>query len=119
MTSFSAEIHFCQGKFKSVSFIGHASCGTCDKKEEHKGCKYHKSENPCCETTILQHESADDFLNNPADFNVVQSVDFVIVYTLLDFALFTGERKTEVVIDDYAPPLPNRDIPVLVRSLLI
>lgn len=100
--------HFCGNRVASVSILGDGGC-TCGAMDDSSN---------CCHTER-------EFFQVDDDFSVasVQALSFhtasivaVFVYTL---SLEFDEDGRLVAYLNYKPPIPDRDIPVLMQSFLI
>lgn len=117
--------HFCQGEALNYQIVlGKSSLG-CDIN----GDTCNKSENPgenlsdinntsCCETEYQNLSSTDDFI---IEKNIINypNTDVIAAYlfSVLVLDIFHGTEDMYYV--DYAPPLFERDIPVLFQTFLI
>ncbi len=126
--SFAVDLHFCQGKLKSVSLLGEAK--TCHEKQDKVmvACPKHgtmmvdaatcgSDKNGCCQNKSLQIESnQDEVLPVSNKIAQVQLQNFALAYA----ATFYSYPSTSVTPDyqEYKPPLILRDIPVLIQCFL-
>ncbi len=100
--------HICGNRVASVSMTGDAGC-TCGAMEDAAS---------CCHSERQFFQVDDDFSVAP-----VQSLDFsaaailsVVAYNL-SFDHLVEEGQTKYL--NYKPPIPDKDIPVLIQSFLI
>jgi len=128
----AVDMHFCQGKLKTVSLIGKAkTCHEIATSTTVKQCPNHQlmttekegcsiDQKSCChnKTVLLDADQNQD----------IQAVDVVISQQLQQFVavcvavLFTNNLNIEsdnVAFADYQPPFIPRDIPVLIQSFLL
>jgi len=127
---FAMDMHFCQGKLKSVSFFGKAK--TCHDMADNtmKNCPHHKKmmaekkgcseDKNCCSNKTVHFQSDQDHQLQTADFVVTKQLkQFVIAYV----SVFLGEdfdlKREVIAFARYKPPLIPRDIPVLHQAFLL
>ena len=102
--------HYCMGRVKSVAVFHHAeNCMGNDLIDPM----------PCCED--VNQELKVDHLTK-ASFDFESSANFyqlaIITYFVLNSDLASVEND-KPAFQNYAPPPPDRDIPVLIQSFLI
>ena len=72
----------------------------------------------CCENQYTQISIEDDY-NNPAVVKAPVDFQFVAVFVVTYFNLYSFNASTEAEYTGYSPPLLDLDIPVLIQSFLI
>lgn len=124
-TGFSVGMHFCAGKISDLSFYGEASeCFMEQKSQTQPPCNTYMNEEfpkgSCCEDHQLivdQLESATEtnglVLSKTLHLKVIAAIKVVILQ------LFAPQEELKPAYALYISPSIARDIPVLVRSLLI
>ena len=126
------DMHYCMGHLKNVNFFGKAK--TChDKvrpiknahcKKIQKAChqKFAVSQsqkaNGCCDNHSIQYDLDTEFIQS--SFDILVGFD----YQSLSINNFSARffESSNIVIPAfllYKPPIPERDIPVLIQSFLI
>lgn len=129
---FAVDMHYCQGKLKSVSFFGKAkTCHEMSDTASMKNCPHHQKimeqkegcsidKKDCCSNKTVYFQSDQDQQVQTSDFVVSKQLQqFVIAYVA---AFFTNDFSIEsdaVSFVLYKPPLISRDIYVLVQSFLL
>ncbi len=127
-TGFSVDIHYCQGKLKSISLLGEAQ--SCFEKAQKSPCKKHattchahidkESHKGCCdnETFFIQLD-ADYPLGqiNTLTWEQVTSA-FSFLWSFI-FSFHDRDYHTIIPHQNYKPPLLDLDIPVLFQSFLL
>ena len=128
---FSLDMHFCEGKLKTVNLFGKAK--SCHKKANEQAmndCHHHcemmvqnevcsEGENNCCENKTLKFDNDQDKEIQTSNYLVnIQSQSFFTVFVIEFFAdfLFSSGNPS---VKQYKPPLILRNIPVLVQSFLL
>ncbi|ADR22096.1 hypothetical protein MATR_02670 [Marivirga tractuosa] len=115
--------HYCGGSAVESQFVlGHAELN-CGMSDMDKICENGSSEEkqikkkPCCENEYQSLEMADEFQHQVfgSSLNLEFISTFVVTFTGRSF--LSTKHKAEFT--NYAPPLIERDIPVLVQSFLI
>ena len=129
--SFAVDMHYCNGKLKSVSLFGKAQ--TCHEKavdNEKPTCPHHQKmkeqsngdeidKNDCCEnkTTIIQAD--DDHTKSDLVVPTLQQLQqFVIAYILVFHAKITTDKQS-IQEFSYLSPFISRDIYVLSEAFLL
>lgn len=100
--------HYCGSHIASVSLLGDGGC-SCDGMQNTHG---------CCHTDRAFFQVDDDYSVTPVQtLNLSSASHFsLLIYRLsleFDFNIHN------VVYANYKPPLPDKDIPVLIQSFLI
>ncbi len=131
-TGFSLDIHYCQGKIKSIGLFGEASSchetteeSSCNKKTE-GCCKAKKTSTKdtrkdCCKNKTVNIQFDADFTDaqttpviEPQNLQYTTPLNVFYAYRYnLDFL------GSIVRYSNYKPPLLDRDIPILVQSFLL
>ena len=110
--------HFCGGKaFKHALLFSPSELG-CGMENGKDDCdKTTKIENDCCKNQSILISIKDNFQPSLAKISVVPHFIFVTIAAIL-FSVPTVS-STIISFQDYHPPLPDKDIPVLFQSFLI
>ena len=129
--SFAVDMHYCNGKLKSVSLFGKAQ--TCHEKtiaNKTSTCSHHQKtqkqsnddeidKNDCCEnkTTIIQAD--DDRTKSDLTVPTLQQLQqFAIAYILVFHAKITIDKQS-IQEFSYLSPFISRDIYVLSEAFLL
>ena len=124
------DMHYCQGKLKSVSFLGKAeschdmasammpNCPHHQKMiEKTEGCSMDKKD--CCDSKTILIQSDVDEINTSSKIVVSQELQqFVVAF----IEVFFNNNYVENIAPNYQyyyPPIVVKDIPVLHQSFLI
>ena len=100
--------HFCGKRLASISVLGDGGC-SCGVMEGASG---------CCHTERSFFQLDDDFSVAPVQsFNVASASIISIFVYHLSFDFLKSDRS--VALLNYKPPIPDKDIPVLIQSFLI
>ena len=131
-TGLAVDMHFCQGKLKSINFFGEAkscheiaindviSCkhhqGTMKNTQEDN---YTKSKKECCENKFiyLQLDQDQQTYTNEIVLNQ-QLKQFLTAFQIVFLSGFDHIIVNVVAQKHYKPPLIPKDIPVLIQSFL-
>jgi hypothetical protein len=129
--SFSADVHYCQGEFKSMSFVGKAkTCHDIEATAPMKNCKHHQKAkaaqkscggetNGCCDNKSFNYDLDQDQQIQNVDFVVNKQVEqFIAAYVFSFYTNITVEKEA-IACEYYKPPLIPKDIPVFIQSLLL
>ena len=110
--------HFCGGKaFKHALLFSPSDLG-CGMENGKDDCdKTTKIDNDCCKNQSILISIKDNFQSSSSKINAEQHFIFVTIATIL-FSVTTTEQQV-ILFQDYHPPLPDKDIPVLFQSFLI
>ena len=101
--------HYCMGRLKSIAVFEQAKA--CFDQEE-------KESMPCCED-VSEELRVENLTKTSVDFDCsTQLVATLITLPTFDH-LFVSYIQEEFTQNNYSPPLPSRDIPVLMQSFLI
>lgn len=129
--SFAVDMHYCNGKLKSVSLFGKAkSCHEKTVTNKKPVCPYHQkmqkqstddkmNKNDCCEnrTTIIQAD--DDRSKSDLVAPTFQELQqFAIAYLLVFHKIITNDKQSIQEIS-YQSPFITRDIYVLSEAFLL
>lgn len=115
--------HYCGGKaVKTSVMLGQEdlSCGMTDMETP---CK-NQPQSPtvkskgCCENQYVQFEIEDDYNSSTVVETPVQ-MDFVAAFIISYINLYSFDASAEAEYLNYAPPLLDLDIPVLIQSFLL
>lgn len=115
--------HYCGGKAVKTSIMlgqEHLSCGMTDMESP---CEKHP-ESPsvtsksCCENLYVQFEIEDDYNSSTIVETQVQ-IDSVAAFIISSVNLYSFDASAEAEYLNYAPPLLDLDIPVLIQSFLL
>jgi len=115
--------HYCGGKaVKNSISLGHddIDCGMANMDtpcENNPNSPTIKRKN-CCENKYTQVSIEDDY-NNPVVVKALVDYQFVAVFVVTYFNLYSFNASTEAEYTDYSPPLLDFDIPILIQSFLI
>ncbi|MGB1039980.1 MAG: HYC_CC_PP family protein [Flavobacteriales bacterium] len=100
--------HICGNRIASVSVTGDAGC-TCGEMDDASN---------CCHSERQFFQLDDDFSVAPVQsLNLSAATILAVVAYNLSFDLLVEEGETEYL--NYKPPIPDKDIPVLIQSFLI
>ena len=143
---FSVDMHYCQGKLKSVAFFGKAkSCHdkleAVSKKDgcthhqkmnaQKKGCSFHQKmeqenkscsmdEKDCCKNkTVYFKANFDDQVKASIFVDSAPLQYFVAAFVTTFVATDFSIESKVASYANYKPPFIARDIPVLVESFLL
>lgn len=121
--SFTLNIHLCMGQIESVALFKESkACEMANQvapcaKEKHNWHGHQLSKNGCCEDHSIFIEGQDEITKTASvaisDLQFVAALYAVVTY------LFAQPSVDTVSYNAYSPPLFERDIPVLIQSLLI
>ncbi len=124
------DMHYCQGKLKSVSFLGKAE--TCHDMASAKmpnwphhtkmmspseGCSLDKKD--CCDNKSIHIQSDVDEVETSSELVVSQNLQHFVVAFVAVFLKNNSLEKTTLSFQYYHPPIVVKDIPVLHQSFLI
>ena len=128
--SYAVDMHYCQGKLKSISFFGKAK--TCHDMAESamKNCPHHKKmkaeekgcseDKNCCSNKTVHFQSDQDQQVQNLDFVVSNQLQqFVIAFVAVFMANDFNIEHEAIAFAYYKPPLIQKDIPVLNQSFLL
>ena len=128
---FAADVHFCQGKFKSLSFIGKAkNCHEKASTSTMKNCPNHqkmmrqnqacsKKDDNCCDnkTVLLKNDLEKIKPASQLEINF-EFQKFAVAFIAAFFKpLYFEEQPSSY--NPYRAPIISRDIPVLNQSFLL
>lgn len=115
-TSFQVGLHLCQGEVQEIAFFSKPA--GCEKERELPPCHRHQKSS-CCDDETIVHK-ADDLT---ATSKVITPEAPDQLYTVVPFLLISEVVPTSTVpaypFNLYRPPLPDSDLIVAYRSLLI
>ena len=116
-TGFTISSHKCGGRIhkQHINFTAEdLSCGMED--EESNSCDTNSIEDDCCQNEFQTFKVTDQFQASNGG-----SVDayFLAAFVHATIQLFTIESTDYSEYKNYKPPLPDKDIPVLIQSFLI
>lgn len=127
---FAIDMHFCQGKLKSVSFFGKAkSChDMVDKSMEN--CPHHQKmmtgkeacleDKDCCSNKTVYFQSDQDQELQKSDFVISTSLQqFVLAYVAVFLSSDYTIAHEAIPFAHYKPPLIQKDIPIFHQSFLL
>lgn len=108
-TGITLNKHYCMGRLKSIAVNEHAE--HCFEGEE--------EQMPCCKD-ISEELKVEEITTVGFDFDATPDLYqlAIVQYVLLQNHNF-GLQSEKPHFQHYSPPLPDRDIPVLVQSFLI
>ncbi len=110
--------HFCGGKVFKHALLFTPSALGCGMENGKDDCdKTTKIETDCCKNQSILISIKDNFQPSLAKISVEQHFIFVNVAALLFSVPTTIQNK--ISFQDYKPPLPDKDIPILFQSFLI
>jgi hypothetical protein len=120
--SFSADVHFCNGDFKSFSLVGEASsCHTAKKS-----CSHHKdigiekdSERDCCKNKTIKIDDLDKDFNLSAEMELTDLQIQFLIFFVPKFFFVASPIKVKSDFPAMNDPLPSEDIYVLLGRFLI
>lgn len=109
-TGMTLNKHYCMGRLVSVAV--NESAAPCSENGE-------PVQMPCCED-VSEELKVEEVAQASFDFNATPDLYqlAIVTYFLLDAPLVSVEQG-QVKFQNYSPPPPDRDIPVLVQSFLI
>ena len=127
---FTLDMHFCQGKLKSVNVLGKAkNChelatampAKCPHHKamaaENTGCS--KAENDCCNNKTLRFQLDQDQTKPAFDFEINQPLlQFITAFVTVFFTNNFGEKDIPS-FKNYKPPLIPKDVAVLFQTFLL
>ena len=117
---FTFTTHHCGGFIhnKSLSIgIEDLSCGMESKEEiPCEETDYFINDN-CCQNEFQEFKITDKF--QPATHEIDVDLQFVIAFIDTYIQLISAEKEEYSKYLNYQPPLPDKDIPVLIQSFLI
>ena len=100
--------HYCGKRLASISFLGDGGC-SCGAMEDAANCGH-------TERSFFQVD--DDFSVAPVQSLSISTVSIITVFVYqLSFDFLESDRQVAYL--NYKPPIPDKDIPVLVQSFLI
>jgi len=117
-TGFTISSHKCGGKIhkQSLDFVAaDLNCGM--EKSERQPCENNTLKDNCCQNEFQSFKVTEEFQAS-ADTEQLNP-QFLIAFTTASINLFIGEKNTYNKYINYSPPLPDKDIPVLIQSFLI
>ena len=115
--------HYCGGKAVKTSIMLGQEDLSCGMTEMELSCEKHP-ESPtvtsksCCENQYVQFEIEDDYNSSTIVETPVQ-IDFVAAFIISYINLYSFDASAEAEYLNYAPPLLDLDIPVLIQSFLL
>ena len=115
--------HYCGGKAVKTSIMLGQEDLSCGMAEMESSCKNH-SQTPtiqskgCCENQYVQFEIEDDY-NSQATVEIPVDYNFVAAFVISYINLYSFDASAEAEYLNYAPPLLDLDIPVLIQSFLL
>ena len=111
--------HFCGGHVHKRELLVDASDFGCGMEKGTTACEIpiKKLEKKCCDTEIVVLQINDNFQTTNTQINANQFFVLVNVVQLI-FNLPANKREF-TNYKDYKPPIPDKDIPVLIQSFLI
>ena len=128
---FAVDMHYCQGKLKSVSFFGKAkTCHDMTDVTQMNNCPHHKKvmkqiencskedKKDCCDNKTVHIHSDQDQAIQTLDFTNKQIPQFVIAYVVAFFNINLINSNIPS-FSIYKPPIVPKDIPVLIQSFLL
>lgn len=125
--SFAMDMHFCQGNWRSSSFLGKAkSCfelQMCCQKEK-SACSIEPTADAakhkdCCENKTLEIEDTDQVISSSVvDFNAGKILQLTALFEHLQCSFKERLRFFQSYPKFHPPPL-NRDLTVLIQSFLL
>lgn len=110
--------HYCGGKvFKHALLISTSEFG-CGMEKATKDCENKtKTQKNCCDNELVELSIKDNYQPSLTKINAEQHFIFVTVAAILFSVPITIQNK--ISFQDYHPPLPDKDIPILFQSFLI
>ncbi|MCF8459702.1 MAG: hypothetical protein K9G46_03175 [Flavobacteriales bacterium] len=100
--------HICGNRVASVSITGDAGC-TCGAMDDASN---------CCHSEREFFQLDDDFSVAPVQTLSIYSASIISVF-VYHLSLDFDESNKLVAYLNYKPPIPDKDIPVLIQSFLI
>lgn len=100
--------HFCGSRIASVSLFGDAGCS----------CGVMEDDSNCCHSEREFFQLDDDFSVAPVQTLSLSSASIISVF-VYHLSLDFDESNKLVAYLNYKPPIPDKDIPVLIQSFLI
>jgi len=100
--------HFCGERLASVSVLGDGGCS----------CASMAADDNCCHTERDLYQVDDDFSVAPIRSLNLAAVPVIAIITYRLSLEFNPESGQTAYLN-YRPPLPDKDIPVLIQSFLI
>lgn len=102
--------HYCRGRLSGMKLYVMATCGNCDEDEA--------MEMGCCKHEQKVYQFDEDFSVAPVhtvSLEVATLISILIGHPSFDL-LYVADHASYL---HYRPPIPDRDIPVLIQSFLI
>lgn len=130
---FSIDMHFCQGNFKNLSFIGNANtCHDVAKKLPDDHCAKlqttcHKVDplssksvdtKGCCDNKTVSVQLEDDYVASNFAVDKVNQDYFLLAFILTQINA-ENNSVNSTPYRNYKPPLIEKDIPVFFQTFLI
>ena len=114
--SFSVEQHFCGEMLVDTAIFGEAK--SCGMEMHADGDDSDAMDNMCCSEKQITFEGQDELKVNLVKLSFEQQV-FIVSLVSAFFSFEDGEPDEFIPLDDYPPPLVDRDIRVLYQTFLI
>ena len=117
-TGFTMVSHICGGKIhkQSINFVAEdLKCGM--ENSEEKPCEDNTIKDDCCRNEFQNFKITDEF--QTSTYDVKLNVQFFVAFVSSYIKLFTIENNNYSKYLNYHPPLPDKDISVLIQSFLI
>ena len=117
---FTFSTHYCGGFIhnKSLSIgVADLSCGMENNEVTPCGKTDDSINNNCCQNEFQEFKITDKF--QPATHEIDVDIQFVMAFVDSYIQLVSVEKEPYTKFLNYHPPLPDRDIPVLIQSFLI
>lgn len=104
----SVNKHYCGNHLASISLLGDGGC-TCGVMED---------EANCCHTERSFFHVDDDFSVTPVHTLTVQQASMLTIL-VCNLSVDFNTNEAFASFKHYKPPIPDKDIPVLIQSFLI
>lgn len=117
---YSLATHYCGGKIHKQSFSFMAEELNCGMEDSEKlPCKKPADtiKKKCCENDVQTFKVTDEF--QATAFDIKLNSQFIVAFTSYYIELFHVDNEIYTDYFNYKPPLPDKDIPVLIQSFLI
>ena len=117
-TGFTISSHKCGGEIHKQSLDFVAVDLNCGMEASNKGpCENSLIKDNCCQNEFQSFKVTDEFQTTTEEVKL--HPQFLIAFTTTFFNLISVENNTYNKYSNYSPPLPEKDIPVLIQSFRI
>jgi hypothetical protein len=122
-TGFTVSNHFCKGSLEKVKIGFSAENLSCDMMKSDASCEQHPAQKRlkrtnCCSNQYL-HFSLNDTFEKVSPKKAEIDLNFLLAFSFVSSGFVPFVQAKDHSLLFYSPPLPDRDIPVLIQSFLI